>query len=91
MQDLIHRMNQTAHISLQILAISKSVETKSTVCALSSLARPASFTSDFRFRLVAVWPVWRPVVRLSAACEGVFTSNYQTLQPLFSGNVIFFS
>lgn len=30
MQKMIHRMNQTAHISLQILAISKSVETKST-------------------------------------------------------------
>src|SRR6056297_208918 len=35
MQDLIHRMNQTAHISLQIPAISKSVETKSTSSALT--------------------------------------------------------
>ena len=35
MQDLIHRMNQTAHISLQIPAISKSVETKSTSGALA--------------------------------------------------------
>ena len=46
MQDLIHRKNQTAHISLQILAISKSVETKSTRSASFPLAHPASSTSE---------------------------------------------
>jgi hypothetical protein len=40
-------MNQTAHISLQISSISKSVETKLTGCALTSSARPARNTSDF--------------------------------------------
>ena len=45
MQDLIHRMNQTAHISLQIPSISKSVETKSTRSATLTLAQPASLTS----------------------------------------------
>ncbi len=39
-------MNQTAHISLQCLSISKSVETKLTGCALFSLARPASNASN---------------------------------------------
>jgi len=50
MKRLIHRMNQTAHISLQKLSISKSVETKETVCALTCLARPASNTSNFSLR-----------------------------------------
>jgi hypothetical protein len=55
MQMLIHRMDQTAHISLQLPAISKSGETKSTECALSSLARPASSASVFsRSGIVAV-------------------------------------
>lgn len=44
--------DQTAHISLQLPAISKSGETKSAECALSSSARPASFVSVFV-------PVWR--------------------------------
>jgi hypothetical protein len=58
---LIHRMNQTAHISLQILSISKS-KRQNQPTALISLARPASFTSVFLvLRLVALWPVWRPV------------------------------
>ncbi|WP_231125956.1 hypothetical protein, partial [Roseovarius gahaiensis] len=35
--------------------------------------------------------VWRPVVRLSAAGEGVFTDNQQTPQPLFALKVTFFS
>ena len=47
MQLFVHRMNQTAHISLQILSISNSVETKSTGCALSLVARPASVASVF--------------------------------------------
>ncbi len=47
MQLFVHRMNQTAHISLQILSISNNVETKVTGCALTCLARPAHSTSDF--------------------------------------------
>ena len=54
-----------------------------TVCALTSLARPASITSDILLRLVAVWPVWRPVVRLSAAGEGGSTVSDWYPQPLF--------
>ncbi|MEQ9258486.1 MAG: hypothetical protein RIG84_05260 [Roseovarius sp.] len=55
------------------------------------LARPASSISRFLFRLVAVWPVWRSVVRLSAAGEGVFTDCGWHSQALFSRNVMFFS
>ena len=43
---LFIEMNQTAHISLQIFAISKSVETKSTRSASFPLAHPASSTSE---------------------------------------------
>ena len=92
--DLIHRKNQTAHISLQILAISNSVETKSTGCALFFLARPASVTSKFFASLPSGASlrrsVWRSVVRLSAAGEGVFTYWAGEPQALFLRNVIFF-
>ena len=94
-QLFVHRMNQTAHISLQILSISKSVETKSTRSAINFLAQPASVTSVFfAWRPLRVCPahsVWRSVVRLSAAGEGVFTNCRCPPQPLFSINVIFFS
>ena len=87
-------MNQTAHISLQLLSISNSVETKVTVCALTSLARPASITSDFLIRLVALasaaGPSGAPLVHLCAAGEGVFTDWVRGPQPLFFRNVIFF-
>ena len=43
-------MNQTAHISLQILSNSKSVETKLNKMRRILLARPASLNSDFRLR-----------------------------------------
>jgi hypothetical protein len=66
-------MNQTAHISLQILSNSKSVETKMTGCALTYLARPASFASDFILpprcrpvclaRLAPRWCISAPPVR----------------------------
>ncbi len=44
---LFIEMNQTAHISLQILAISKSVETKSNRMRPNFPARPASLASVF--------------------------------------------
>ena len=70
-------MNQTAHISLQKLSISKSVETKVTGCALTSLARPASNTSDiFSLSLLSaslLRSVWRPALRVCVADEGGFT------------------
>ena len=44
----------------------------------------------FVLRLVAVWPVWRPVVRLSAAGEGVFTVSRPNPQPLFFRKADFF-
>ena len=95
---LIHRMNQTAHISLQIPSISNNVETISAGCALTSLARPASTTSNFsaslRFRsCLAGRPrrsVWRPVVRLSAAGEGGSKVYPPNPQALFSPFIQFF-
>ena len=54
------------------------------------LARPAVSASDVCLRLVAVWPVWRPVVRLSAAGEGVFTYPRSDPQPLFLRKAVFF-
>ncbi|MBS8271442.1 hypothetical protein DYI26_22445 [Halomonas litopenaei] len=57
---LIHRTEPNRpHISSDI-SISNSVETKTTRCALKSLARPACIISVFSSRLVARKPVWRP-------------------------------
>ncbi len=65
MQLFVHRMDQTAHISLQLPAISKSEETNETGCALTFSARPASSISVFYSASRCLgrnrWPVWRPV------------------------------
>ena len=82
-QLFVHRIDQTAHISLQILSISKSEETKTTECALTYRRAPPHSSLIVVLRLVAVWPVWRPVERLSAAGEGVFTDWAGGLQGLF--------
>ncbi len=88
MRWLIHRMNQTAHISLQFLSISKSVETKSTVMRPDFLARPASITSDVCLRLVAtalpLSPSGAPPQRRRRVGEGVFTDWTRPPQGLFS-------
>ncbi|CAN0264564.1 unnamed protein product, partial [Chrysoparadoxa australica] len=89
-------MNQTAHISLQILSISKSVETKSTEMRPNFLARPACLISEFlppsrpplrvsRFVVARLASRWR----LSAAGEGVFTVSAAYPQPLFWRNLHF--
>ena len=88
MQVLIHRMNLTAHISLQIFAISKSVETKLTVMRPNFLARPRLDYLWCCLRLVAsafpLPPVWRPAVRLRRVGEGVFTVWVRGPQGVFS-------
>jgi len=80
-------MNQTAHISLQILSISKSVETKETEMRPVLLARPASFTSDFLLRLVAVLclsgPSGVPFMHRCVSGEALFTVSVPNLQPPF--------
>lgn len=88
-------MNRAAHISLQILAISKSVRQNKLRCALFSLARPACILSNLscvslrlRFR---VCPSGAPLLRVRCFGEGVFTYCRRVPQPLFFGNVIFFS
>ena len=49
MKRLIHRMNQTAHISLQFYSIFKERRDKSDWMRPNFLARPASITSDYLF------------------------------------------
>ena len=91
MKRLIHRMNQTAHISLQILSVSKSVETKVTGCALTCLARPAlvpliflirlvSVCLRFRFRLARLAPRWSVSAR---PVRGVLELVADTRNPFF--------
>ena len=97
MKRLIHRMNQTAHISLQKLSISKSVETKETVCALTCLARPASNTSNFSLCFPprpSAFPLqcgsFRvPLALLFAAVEGVLRLVTYTRNPFFRENAFF--
>jgi len=64
-RDPIHRMDQTAHKSLQSPAMSKSGETKTDRGASFLWGAPACSISRCLFRLVALaWcrrPVWRPV------------------------------
>jgi len=55
------------------------------------LARPACFISVILLRLVAVWPVWRPVVHLCAAGEVGSRLSRRNPQALFLRNAIFFS
>jgi len=57
MQDLIHRMNQTAHISLQSPAISKSGETKIRLERLFLGAARLILISVFLFAARTVRPV----------------------------------
>ena len=86
MRVLIHRIDQTAHISLQKLSISKSARQNHTKRHLL-LAQPASDTSVF----FAVCPsraslrrsVWRPVVRLSDTREPLPTHVSFRPQHLF--------
>ena len=74
--------------------MSKSVETKTRPVRPKLPARRPSMPLMF-----AVWParallrgsVWRPVVRLSAAGEGVFTSGGLSPQELFSRKSYFFA
>jgi len=90
-------MNQTAHISLQKLSISKSVETKVTGSAVTCLARPAHSTSDFSLRFPprpSAFPLpfgsFRvPLALLSAAVEGVLRIVAGTRNPFFQENAFF--
>ena len=89
---LIHRMNQgRPHISSDISDVKQRERQKPDQCALTCRrARPS--TSRISCRLVCVSsaspprrrPVWRPVVRLSAAGEGAFTDSAGNPQALFS-------
>ena len=84
-------MDQTAHISLQLPAISKSVRDKINRRRRILLGAPACISLVFSFRLpgVAAVSVCRcSVVRFG---EGVFTDRRRGPQGLFSRKMTFFS
>ena len=90
--------NQTARISLQIPTMSKSKRQKPDRCALNFTARPPRSTSNFPspprsnpFNLLSVPPVWRPVVRLSAAGEGGSKATHSNPQVLFCRKMTVFA
>ncbi len=89
MQMLIHRMDQTAHISLQLPAISKSAETKSTECALTYSARPASSVTVYFASRRLRRSVEGCLRRHAVTCKGFFCEKRN-----FCGNLglcIFFN
>ena len=68
-QLFVHRMNQTAHISLQIPSISNSVETKSTEMRPNFWRAPPHLPQSFLPRFPLVWPaVAAPSFRLAFRC-----------------------
>ena len=83
-------MNQTAHISLQLLSISKSVETKVTGCALTSLARPASFTLTVPRVSAPFRPSRAPSLHLCVSGEGVLRLVAKTRKTYFQETASFF-
>ncbi|WP_207903661.1 hypothetical protein, partial [Rhodovulum marinum] len=90
MQTSIRRMDQTAHISLQIPAMSKSVETKTRLVRHFYLAPPASFRLWFFGNRPDHPARPAPRQRLSAAGEGVFTDHIPESQALFATSSQFF-
>ncbi len=80
-------MNQTAHISLQILSISNSVETKTNRMRPNLLGAPRLQYLIFFFHLFASAsprrPVWRPLVHLCASGKGVLGLVPKTRKPFF--------
>ena len=86
------------HISSDISNVKQRERQITTGCALTYWRARPSITLDFLLRLVCASsaspprrrPVWRPVVRLSAAGEGAFTYTHQNPQAVFSQNLHFF-
>ena len=78
MQVLIHRIDQTAHISLQYQRFQRA-KRQNRLSAPYLSARPASSISYIFLRLVALvvtaGPSGAPSVHLCAAGEGVFTDE----------------
>jgi hypothetical protein len=87
---LFIEMNQTAHISLQILAISKSVETKSNWMRRNFLARPAQpylcFSRQALRSVRSVVPSGVPLCASAPPVKGYLRAPPQTRNPLFEEN-----
>ena len=93
MQVFAHRMNLTAHISLQILAISKSEIQNQPEAPSSSWRNPRHLPQIFclaNSNLAIFVLLCNPDVRLSAAGEGAFTDGVRNPQGVFSAKVLFF-
>ncbi len=93
-QLFVHRMNQTAHISLQILSISKSVETKSTRSALSSWRNlrqlPLLFLPRFPLEHRSVVPSGVPLCASAPPVRGYLRIAADTRNPFFRETSSFF-
>ena len=88
-------MNQTAHISLQILAISKSVETKSNRMRRNFLGAPRPTLPLFFPSGPSKRPlrrsVWRPVGASAPPVRGYLRLGPGVRKRFFPTNVIFFT
>ncbi|MGR3566290.1 MAG: hypothetical protein ACU0CN_00940, partial [Pseudooceanicola nanhaiensis] len=88
-------MNQTAHISLQILAISKSVETKSNWMRRNFLARPAQpylcFSRQALRSVRSVVPSGVPLCASAPPVKGYLRMGPDVRKRFLPGTVIFFS
>ena len=93
MQDLSIEWTKPPTYLFSYQRFQRASETKATECALTYLARPASITSDFSSRLFDTGslsnPVWRTVVRLSAAGEGVLRLDDPSRNTFFQRKEIF--
>jgi hypothetical protein len=98
---LFIEMNQTAHISLQIPSISNNVGTQFPEPQRQNLPEAPHLFGATRVIYLKILclasllaaarrSVWRPVVRLSAAGEGVSTDITPYPQPLFCSFLNFF-
>lgn len=84
MLKFVHRMNQTAHISLQLLIISKSTRQKQTEAPLVFLARlPAKSLFSFRFLDRLAFPAtrWSVSARPVRGCLVLPTESRKTFFP----------
>ncbi len=92
---LFIEMNQTAHISLQILAISKSVETKSNWMRRNFLARPAQpylcFSRQALRSIRSVVPSGVPLCASAPPVKGYLRMGPDVRKRFLPGTVIFFS
>jgi hypothetical protein len=94
MRVLIHRIDQTAHISLQILSISKSAETKSTRSAISFWRNlrhiPQCFLPSVSLERRSVVPSGVPLCASAPPVRGYLRIGAEPRNPFFRETSCFF-